>query len=180
MSLLEVTIASLILVLLGGMSFLILRSSTVTTAWGTIHADLNGRARDLLDRMTREVADSSVMTFVPSFPKDAPSLTFRRVTGYAAGKPTFGPPIAYMFVPDSGEIDNGIDDNRDGRVDEGAVARSEGGGRPVVICRDVRKGGLAITQAFGNTLTIRLVLERRDADGRPVTYVRQTTVQVRN
>jgi len=179
LTLLEVMIASALLTIIVLVLFSILSSSASTYAWGTVHADLNGQARDLLDRLTRELADSSVSTFAPSFPKDSSTLTFRRTTGYSAGKLTYGPPITYSFVFDPGEADNGIDDNRDGRVDEGRIVRAEGG-QSVVLTRNAREGGLSFTQAFGNTVTIRVTLERLDENRKLMTHDRQTTVQVRN
>lgn len=179
LTLIEVTIASAIFSVLAFTLYLMLKTSSDSYASGNLHATLNGQARNILDRLTRELRDSSVVTFKPSFPNGATSLSFQMNSGFSGGKVTYGPAITYAFAYEPGELDNGKDDNNDGRVDEGRIVRTEGG-KSVALTRDAQEGGLTFTQAFGNTVTVKVTLERLDEERRRVTYVRETTLQVRN
>ncbi|MBI2901588.1 MAG: prepilin-type N-terminal cleavage/methylation domain-containing protein [Planctomycetes bacterium] len=178
-TLIEVMIATAILAVVVVMVYAMLKSSTDAFAAGGRRAGLNKQARDLLDRLAAEIADAGVSTLQPPFPNGATALTFRRNTGYTGGAITFGAPITYAFAYEPGEYDNGIDDNQDGRVDEGRLVRTENNGDSVILSRDIAEGGITFTQA-GNTVRIVLTLELLDERREPVRTTIDTTIQIRN
>jgi hypothetical protein len=104
---------------------------------------------------------------------------------------------------ETGEQDNGLDDNGNGLVDEGVIVWTENPGlvdeRRVIRSHWVREylegelpnglddngNGLRDERGLcfsieGDVLTIRITLERRDDDGRIHTKTVQTSVRVRN
>jgi len=107
------------------------------------------------------------------------------------------------FEYEAGEVDDGLDNNGNGLRDEGLLVLIEESGTPNerrrVLTRWVREhlagelpndiddnaNGLVDEQGFvaelvGETLVIRLTLERLDADGRVLTRSTRTSARLRN
>jgi hypothetical protein len=121
--------------------------------------------------------------------------------------PVWGPRILYRVEPAPMELNNGVDDNSNGLIDEGVLVRIEDFGGPderrVVLARGVSEllegedanglddngnglddeGGLAITIRTSGTrdaLTLRLTLQGVDASGAILERTLETTVALRN
>ena len=145
-TLLEVIIATAILVAMLGVLFSLVNASQSLEARNVTIADLRSHARITLDRIVRELSDSGLSTFVvtPTADLAASGVSFQRATGYVAGTVTYGPQERIAWEPEPGEIDNnGIDDNGNGLVDEGQVVLTRNVGLPtaqrIVLATDVAK-----------------------------------------
>jgi len=178
LTLLEVVIASAILAMLTSLLYVTLKSSTDGYTAGSLQAGLNAQSRNLLEDMSWDLADAGVGTLSPAFASGSTTLTFQRNVGYSSGAIAFGSSITYAFAYEPGESDNGLDDNGDGRIDEGRLIRTENGDS-VVVSRDLSENGILFTQT-GNTVRVQLTLEKPDDRGGVVRYARETTIQVRN
>lgn len=177
-TMLEMMIAVAILAVAVPGIYLMFHSSADSYAAGSVQASLNAQVRDFLDRIAVDLSNSGVGTFSPAFPNASTSLTFSRNVGYADGAVLFSDPVTYAFRMAPSETDNGLDDNGDGRVDEGSLERTEDG-VTVVVSRDLAKDGITFTQN-GNVVTVVLSLQRRDEKGRMAIHTHPVTVQVRN
>ncbi len=131
------------------------------------------------------------------------ALTYNRCEGYVGETVLWSQPYQIAWQLEGGELDDGIDNNGNGLVDEGVVAMIENPGqateRVTVICHGVREllagetfngaddngNGLIDEPGLcfdvdGNMLTIALTLEGRDHQGRLIVKTDQTAVRIRN
>ena len=139
----------------------------------------------------------------PLPPVGSDFIEFQRSEGYVAGAVQWGPVIRIGFELEDSEMDNGIDDDRDGLVDEGVVVRIENP-RQIdeerrVLFRGVRRflqgeagnggddngNGLADEAGLcferdGNVLIVRLSLEGVGPSERLVTKTVESSIQIRN
>ena len=168
-------------------------------------SDVDTRTRRALERVSEElaVADSAVLMPSPAGPQGTSSLMFRKVVGQTNGVADLGPFISLAFALADGELDNGLDDDGDGLIDEHVLTLTRDPGGPaerrVVLCSDVReflgnesKNGLDdngngwldepgfIIQQTGSALAIFLTVETPMADGELLSKTLQTTVRMRN
>ena len=130
-------------------------------------------------------------------------VQYVQAVGIALGEVELSPLRAVRFEYELGEIDDGIDNNGNGLVDEGRVVLIENLGEPNertrVITRWVRElsggeqdnglddngNGLVDEPGFvlrrvDETLIVRLTLERRDVEGRTMSRTAQTSIRPRN
>ncbi len=168
--------------------------------------DLRVRARAALDRIVRELQDAGVSTLAPQplAPVGASGISYQRAAGFAAGNVVHAPPSRLEFRLEPGELEDGIDNDGDGLIDEGEVVwtRNEGlageerytlvtgvarlgAGESANALDDngnglVDEAGLSFELRLGGALRVRLTLERAGAGGRVARETAQTTVQVRN
>ncbi len=180
--------ASIFSVILTG-TYGILISTQNTYAVGISVSSLNMHARRAVDRIAEEIQDAGIETLFPSPnpPFGSSELTFQKNVDYQDGAIVWGDVIKIgLLNPDSdvlamwtdpggvneqvsrlttwvrdyaeGEAANGADDNGNGLVDEKGFS----------------------FELNGNTLTIRLALERTDEDGRVYTSSVDTSVRLRN
>ncbi len=172
---------------------------------GLANAVLEGQARRLLDRIVAEFpdVDRSTLTPNPVAPFWASTVSYARCQGWAGGAMVVGPTRSIRLALEAGELDNGIDDNGNGLIDERSVllvpdtatpAETVGLGSYVreLAQGEVQNGvddnanglideaGLFFLNDGNGTLTISLTLERPDAWGRPVTRTVRTAVRMRN
>lgn len=180
LSLLEVTIAAAILLFLSGGLFMLLGGAARTQARTSIASDMNGRVRDVFDRLGTELADAQATSAVVEPGNPGTRVRWHRVINFdpTPGQQIVDTQITVEFAYDDGEADNGLDDNNDGRVDEGLLVRRQDG-QTLVLCRDVREGGLAITRTI-NSIELSLTLERLDERGHRVPMNYRTTINMRN
>lgn len=178
LTLLEIVMAAAIFVVMLGGLYTMIEASSKSVASTVVSSDMDGKAREVLDRLAREIEESSAATFNPAVPLGSGALTFQRVTGYAGGALTFGPAITFGFAYEFGESDNGLDDNGNRRIDEGVLTRTEGGAS-TTLCRDLREGGIRFTRD-GSRIDIALTLDMLDERGRVVSRTYQTSVSLRN
>jgi hypothetical protein len=172
---------------------------------GLSSAVIDGQARRMLERIAGEFADvdRSSLNPNPLSPFFASTLTYARCQGWAAGAMIVGPTRSIQLVLEQGELDNGVDDNGNGLIDERRVmlvpdtatpgeAVSLGG-----YVRELAEGelpngiddngnglidepGLWFLNDGNWTLGINLTLERPDARGRLLTRTLRTAVRIRN
>lgn len=171
-----------------------------------VMADLRAKARVAVERIARELRDSGPSTFSPPpiAPLGGSSLVYRRADGRTASTPTFGGQRRIEWRASAGEAMDGIDNDRDGLVDEGAVVWTEDPfgsppGREVIFVDGVGllgageaadvvdnnanglvdEAGLSFDLS-GEILTIRLTLERRGPKGGVLRASAEAAVRVQN
>ena len=178
-TLLEVVIASVILMAVTLMTFMLLFSSSEEQVREQAKVKMDADVLSVLNLIAKDIRDSgppysnldAVGADTPLVVGDAffdPTLTpalqrrfsisLGRYSGFNVsgklGTAQFNTIVRYYWRPAFGEIpDNGIDDNRDGYTDDGEIVREEtpAGGPmvPSVICRNVGKRGLAFEMVNG-------------------------------
>lgn len=204
-TLLEIVISALVMaVLIGAIGQAVMTGSSAYEQ-GMSSAQIEGQAQRLLERIASEFADVDRSTLTPSFtqPLSASTESFARCTGWNGAGMVVGPTRQIQLAMETGELDNGLDDNGNGLIDECCVILVPDTANPAV---DVRLGGYVREFAEGEvpnladdngnglrderglsfehdgsgTLTIRLTLERRASGGRLVDFTVQTAVRMRN
>ena len=202
---------TLVEVMIAGTLVLVLASSAILAANGGYGAfrttrgasDVEARVRRALDRLAGELLSAGEEELQPDpagqFGTD--DLLYRQVVGLNGTVKTWGPQsrLAFEYEPD--ENDNGLDDNGDGRVDEGqlVLTRDMGGTeRRTVLCNGVAEllegeiangaddngNGVIDECGFnvhreGEVLFLRLTLEEPDATGTIVRTL-ETSIRLRN
>ncbi|HKB15887.1 MAG TPA: hypothetical protein VKF62_07465 [Planctomycetota bacterium] len=171
----------------------------------TLIAEVESQARRLVDRLAHEFQGVGVGTLVPvgSLAQGAREATFRRNEGFSAGAVQWGPTARLRFVLESGERDNGLDDDGDGLVDEGTLELRRDLGNDadpaVTLARGVAEhlagesgnglddngNGLVDEPGFcltldGRLLTVRVTLERPDGTGSVLRGSAEAMVFLRN
>jgi type II secretory pathway pseudopilin PulG len=172
---------------------------------GSLDHQLTTEAHRGLERITAalELASRADMGAAADPALGADVLSFRTPTGFAGGAIQWGPLTTIAFELETGELDNGADDDGDGYVDEGRVVWSEDDGlgttRRVVLAprvagrlagetsngSDDNGNGLiderGLAFVFDNpVLTVYLTCQRRDESGRVLTKTVETAIRVRN
>jgi len=204
-TLIEVLISSALFSLVAGsIAMLSLRSNSAVMST-TLQSGVDNDCRRALDRVALELTSSgtSVLTPPPSVPFGTDSLTFRQGIGANAGVIVWGPQARFAFEYETGEIDDGIDNNQNGLIDEGQLVLTRNPGlvsaQRIVLCHDLREyapgetanglddngDGVRDERGFnavlvGTVLTLRMTIERV-TPGQPA-YVRnlQTSVKLWN
>ena len=167
--------------------------------------DVESSVRQALDRAARELLSSGASVLTPANIDDqfgTSDLVFQQATGQAGGNLVWGNPLRLAFEYDTGELDNGQDDDTDGLVDEGRLVfvRDDGlaSETRVVLCHDVREFGEGETDddedengngivdecgfnvhREGTVLTLRLTLED-NGDTNSVIRTLETSIRLRN
>ncbi len=174
------------------------------------NGDLNSRAARATDRLSREVIQASAASFNPNL--DTPiglptvwseSLEFQDAVGWAGNALVLDTARRITWQRAAGELDNGLDDNGDGRIDEGFVqlVLDPAGADPqtVTLARGVSEylegetpnglddngngmideRGLAF-RMDGQVLTISLSLESIGPAGELMVRTQESTIQIRN
>ena len=131
------------------------------------------------------------------------SVEFRTCTGVAGGAATWTNDKRIAFAYDPGEVDDGLDNDGDGLADEGQLVLTLDVGlateQSVVLTSYVREllegelpngnddngnglldeGGVSF-ELVGQTLMMRLTLEKRDTDNNLLTRTVETGIRLRN
>ncbi len=204
MTLIEVMISTgLLFAVIAAAASLAMRASS-TYEQGAARADVDQRAHRAIQLIVREFADAgrAGLTPEPLAPLGSATLDYRRADGFN-GTVTFGPQMRIALEMENTELDNGLDDDGNGLVDERRVVRIENPGaldeRRKVICHDVAEylggeepngvddngNGLIDERGLsfevqGDVLTIRLTLEAMGEGGIRLERTVQTSVRVRN
>lgn len=162
------------------------------------------RAHQVMDRIADEFVEAELGT-MSAAPEGvgASTLTYRVPESFAGPVITWSPNRRIDFLMEPGELDDGIDNNGDGRVDEGTVVLTLDIGEPderqVTLAHHLRSllggevsnllddnGNLMVDERgltfelSGNVLTIRMTFSILDEGGRTITKSVQTSVRVRN
>lgn len=191
--------------------FLVLMTSAVVAARGGMDAfqssqdlsDLETRARRALDRAVLELVACGATELDPNPTGDfgTSALTFRTAVGLAGTAPVWSDFTSLAFEYSASEVDDGIDNDGNGLVDEGelVLTRDVGGAEQrIVLCRSVREflegevgdgdddNGNGVTDERGfnvrrvdNVLFVRLSLEQAVPTGTLVRTL-ETAVRIRN
>ncbi len=210
LSLLEALFAvALATVFLGGLAHAMQRGLALVRE-NTTAGDVNARTGRAIRRIVKEILPTDAGAFVPDLlpPQVGPNLgssvvTYSCPVGFANGAVQWTPPRTIQWEIAPGELDNGLDDDGDGRVDEGSAVLVRNVGQAdeqrVVLVNDVREyfegetpngqddngnglvdeRGLCFDRA-GDVVNVRLTLERTGPDGRAVARSQQTSLTTRN
>jgi len=197
----ELALAAVILTVTLGSLALFSGTSAGALGEGTSQAELDAQLRRTMSRLGDELLPSGLA--VVTLAADDSAVTYRRSAGPLAGHNTWEAPRRFAFRYEHGEIDDGLDNNGNGLVDEGVVEWTIDVGLPsertVILCHGVREldaretdddtdedgDGLVDERGFavrrdGNVLRIGLTLERLDPEGHALTRGLETAVQPRN
>lgn len=203
-SMVEVLVASGVFSLvLAGTTLVVMTSSNTATDSSARNRVLD-LARRAADRVADELVNAGAATLFPDPEPDGTDvLVFASVIGITAGAPDWGTPTRIAFEYDPGELDDGLDNDGDGLVDEGRIVmtRNEGlpGAQRVVLCRDVREllegeipnladdngNGLDDESGFwvqraGELVIVRVTVEKTGPEGVPITGTAEASVRVLN
>jgi hypothetical protein len=207
MTIVELLIGATILaVVLGSVGLIAMRGNGVYQQSLT-GADLEAQARRMVDRILDElmVADRSTLVLTPPPPFGASRVDYACGEGVVGGVLAVSPTRALRWRINDGEIDDGIDNDGNGLVDEGHLELlsdvAAAPTRAVALGGFVREylegetpngaddngnglvdeRGLCVTyNGTTQTITVRLTLERFDPLGQLVTRTVENSAQVRN
>lgn len=204
-TLLEVLISSILAIAVLGAAAVV--SSTTASAYRntSLRTDLGNRARRALDRVALELASSSETVVIPATetPGWTDDMQFCQALGVTGDVIDWSPLLQFAFEYELGEIDDGLDNDGDGLVDEGNLVMRRDVGlateTTVILCSGVTEllqgelpalgdengNGLDDEKGFclerdGDVVTIRLTLARRDPRGAMATQTVETSVRLRN
>ena len=155
-----VTMAVLSLVVAGSMTLVLRIQLSYQEELQQYALDQTGRRT--LDRLGEEIRGASLSTIVPAVLTDSPTIQFQRVIGYAGGAVQFGPAITIQHQPEPGETINGLDDDGDGRTDEGFLVYSEDGSTPFNVAGNVT-GMRFNSTPLGVSFSVDIALLGRDS-----------------
>jgi prepilin-type N-terminal cleavage/methylation domain-containing protein len=171
---------------------------------GATSAQLESQAVMTTERIVADVCIASHDSLSPDpGAAGASSIEYVQALGLEDGEVQWSGLRRLAFEYESGEADDGVDNNGNGLADEGRVVLVEEIGGPAerhrTLTRYVRElqagelpnhlddngNGLIDEKGFvverqGETLVIRLTLERADAEGRILTRTTKTSAKLRN
>ena len=163
-TLLEVTISFLVFsVLFGGALTLVFRS-TISFDDQIRQFSIDQFGWRVTERIAEDLRGIDPDTLLPALIADSPKIQYQKTQGYdlAAGTAILGPVTTISVELATGESANGVDDNGDGRVDEGFVAFQKGTGTPVRIAGNIM--GLRFNKTTGG-LSFAVDIGMTDRDG---------------
>lgn len=172
----------------------------------TVMNDLDSRGGRALARVSEELTTISgtQMNPIPTGNAGSEVLDFVQAIGFAAGNPIWGPSMRIAAEYETGEVDDGVDNDGDGLVDERMLVLTRDVATPspkrVVLARgllewgdgetpnnniDDNANGVTDEQGFnmhmvGDVISLRLWLQAVDADNQVVIREIQNTVRLRN
>ena len=184
----------------------VLDSSKSTYGRGSAMAQVQNEARRTLDRVAAELENGGFGTLLPNPVGVAiDDLVFQTATGIdaATGALLFGNSSRLRFVYETGEMNNGLDDDGDGLIDEGCLVLTRNymlaNEVRVVLAHDVAEllegesanggddngNGFADERGFcmtrsGDLLTVRLTLARPVSGGDPAMASVETALRLKN
>lgn len=163
------------------------------------------RVRRALDRVIDEFAPASADSIVPPMGEDFASdtVTFDPVVDIAGGVALLGPAITLRAELAPGEVDNGLDDDGNGLIDDRVLVLIRNAGTPQVVRVILARGvppllegeldngdddngnglvdepGFSLTQV-GNALVVRLSCQQPDGQGGVLSRTVETSISLRN
>jgi hypothetical protein len=182
------------------------RSGTSLFQSGMVRSQLEIQTTRTLGKIRRQmfVSELASIAGVPQAPFWDDELVFDQPDDFSSDVGMLGTKSTRIeFGYEDGELDDGIDNDSDGMIDEGVVILTRDVGGPeeqaVVLCRDVREllegeiqnglddngNGLIDEKGLsfdinGQNLTVRLTLEGRDRIGNVITRTLVTSIWLRN
>jgi prepilin-type N-terminal cleavage/methylation domain-containing protein len=204
-SLIEVMIVVTILgVVIGSLSLMGIASDRAYRT-GATSAQLESQAVTTTERIVADlcIAADDSLSPDPVAGAGASAIEYVQALGLEDGEVQWSGLRRLAFEYEAGEVDDGLDNNGNGLADEGRVVlRDEIGGpaeRRRTLTHWVREhlaGEIAnglddngnglidepgfVVERLGETLVIRLTLERADAEGRLLTRTTKTSARLRN
>jgi len=206
-TLIELLVAATVLALMLGAIALVGSANDRAYQTGITAAHLEAQTEVALDRIVRELRIAVIADFNPSPMPGTPddSLEYSQAVDFVAGEVVLTR-RRLEFDYEVGELDDGIDNNGNGLVDEGRVILTEDPGGPderqLVLTRwvsellqgEIQNGlddngnglvdepGFCIERADvgSRTLIVRLSLQRMDVQGRLMRRTAQTSTRIRN
>jgi len=188
-----------------GSVFAVLHTSGNACQVSSTEGRLGTLANEVMDQIKERLRASSLAAIVPALqpPFSSPSIDFQATTGFSGGAPTWGATerIAWQLRP--GEVNDGVDNDRDGLVDDGRIVWTQDVGLPTQhtsvwgegaseYLEDeksngtddngnglVDEAGLCFT-VDGTSVVVRLTLQARAASGVILTRTVQERVFLRN
>lgn len=168
-----------------------------------IHNRLYGKAGRTMQRLVRELGPAVSASIQPADPEGGDRIQFQSVVDSVGGAPVLGEATRYVLELDPLEVNNGLDDDGDGLVDERVLVRltdpSGANEKRIILLRNVREllegeaddgldnngNGLADEPGLsfdldGDLLTIRLTVDAVLDGGRVVTETLETSMTLRN
>ena len=204
-SLIEVLIAVVMMSVVFGALTMMVKSGTDTFQQGVTSSTAESTARRGIDRIAAQFSEAESVQLLPQIVPTlgASTLTYHRSTGAVAGVVAWGNNRTIQFQMEASELDDGLDNDGDGLIDEGQAVLIENVGLPnqqtTVLCPSVREylegeipngaddngNGLIDEQGLsfdlvGSTLVVRLTVERTNKAGRRTWRTLETSVWVRN
>jgi hypothetical protein len=168
-------------------------------------ARIVGQGNEALQRAAAELSNAGISTLSPGAwnPSGAESIDFLVVVGANGADPIWSAPRRLELELSDGELDNDLDDDSDGLVDEHRLVfvRDAGGAgeKRIVLCNNVCETfpGEAINNAddngnglqdeagfcafvTGNGVVVRIALQKQDGEGGVLVETFETRVYPRN
>jgi hypothetical protein len=205
MSAVEMTVVVLLCALLLGSITMALERASSIFEHGTAAGDVNARAARALFRVSQELigARRSTLAPAPALPFGTDTLEFETAVDTAGSVITWGPRRQIALQLAAGELDNGVDDDGDGLIDERSIVRVDNPGLPgvrrtvlvngvgellegeVLNAADdngnglIDEAGLCFSEEDG-ALVVRLTLERIGPERELLRRTQQVSVFLRN
>ena len=205
-SLVELAIAMTVTVALGGMLILALDSSMKAFRTGATATEVEATVAHAIDGIAERLKTSAVGMVAPTPPAGffTTQLDFQAVIGFQNDAAVWGPPERIFLEYSPGELDDGIDNDQNGLVDECRVVWVENPGtadeRRIVLCNWVREtlegeipgnnadengNGLDDEPGLcfdfdGNRVNIRLSIEQQSPEGFAIVRTLEKTISFRN
>jgi len=211
-SLVELVIAVVLMAFVLGLAGMISKQGIALFRTNAAINTVDSLAIRSLDRVAREVMAATSTSFVPTLqtPVGNPTvwsstLDFQEAVGWnnVAGTVVLGPTRRIVLQLAAGEINNGVDDNGDGLIDEGSVTLVENVGQPdqmaTVLVNGVSEffagevlngvddngNGMVDEQGFcfdaaGGTLNFQISIERIGPDGGLLIRTHSDSIRLRN
>ena len=201
----EMMIGVVILTIIAGTIAVVSKTGTGTFRSSVANESVNGKLRRAIQRIAKELSGSATSTLVPTpfAPLGSSSLTFQQATGYENGAAVWGPSVQFQFEYAPQELDNGVDDDGNGLIDEGILVRIENPGAAnesrTLICTGVSEYALdeipnglddngdgfvderGVAFALdGDALTVRITIEHMGLEQEVLQQSSETTVLLRN
>ena len=180
MTLLEVLIASAILVTVLSVVYMLLLTTHESYTTGSRLADIQGQSRIVLQQLAEELRQAGRSNIVVSDTNEEGDreIQFQVNTGYDGSTIIWSTPITYRSIPVIHETANDKDDDGNGLVDERRLVRIQDG--DMVTLTNWLKEGTMDVSWNGSSVKITIELERMDPKRRPLLASGQTSVEIRN
>ena len=178
-SLLETLISTLVVTIVMGSVLTVIFRSQIFAAEEMQGYKVEQTGRRVAYRISEELKGAAQSSVSPIVMDDSNFVTFQRPVDFEAGTIRLGPAITISFELEQGEGEapDGIDNNGDGRADEGVVVYSEAGDEPVTIGADIV--GLRFNR-LGNSISFELDVATLNRDGIVVQKTFAQAVAFRN
>ncbi len=205
LSLVELVLGmTLMSMMLGSIGSILVSSSRAWHA-GQVESLLERNAQRTLNQVARELAPIGAQQLVPQplAPLGSSSMRYHKNQGFGPTGVVWSAPLRLEHRREAAELDNGLDDDGDGLVDEGELVWTRDDGLPtqqqVVWARGLCEylegelanggddnGNLLVDEPglsfelVGSRLAIRLSMQAVDPDGVVLTHTAITSIGIRN